>query len=135
MRVSTKRRVVAQIFVCNGCCCGRVDKGNPAVPLEELKAEFKRRKLIGKVQLTVAGCLGPCDALNVVALWLPEGLRWFGALTETWQYLELMEWAGECSVEGRAVALPGWLASHEFAVMREEAEDALALHFEAAAGG
>jgi cobaltochelatase CobN len=115
----TKRRVIAQIFVCDGCCCGRAEKGNPPVPRDYLKAEFKRRKLISKVQLTITGCLGPCDVYNVVALWLPEGLRWFGGLTEFWQYESLMEWASECADQGEASPLPRWLLAHEFQVMRE----------------
>jgi predicted metal-binding protein len=119
MTIATKRKVIAQIFVCNGCCCGRADKGNPPIPLEELKAEFKRRKLIGKVQLTISGCLGPCDVLNVVALWLPEGMRWFGGLTESWQYMDLMDWAGACAAAGEALPLPAWLLEHEFNAMRE----------------
>lgn len=123
MNLVTKRKVVAQIFVCNGCCCGRVEKGNPPVPLVELKSEFKSRKLIGKVQLTISGCLGPCDVLNVVALWLPHesghGLRWFGGLSETWQYLELMNWASASAAAGIALPLPHWLPAHEFSAIRE----------------
>jgi cobaltochelatase CobN len=119
MNIVTKRRVVAQIFVCNGCCCGRADKGNPPIPLDELKAEFKRRKLIGKVQLTISGCLGPCDVLNVVALWLPEGMRWFGGLSESWQYMDLMDWASASAAAGEALPLPVWLLDHEFSAMRD----------------
>lgn len=119
MNIVTKRKVIAQIFVCNGCCCGRADKGNPPIPLDELKAEFKKRKLIGKVQLTISGCLGPCDVLNVVALWLPTGMRWFGGLDQDWQYLDLMDWASACAAAGEAVPLPEWLLPHEFSAMRE----------------
>lgn len=119
MKIFTKRKVVAQIFVCNGCCCGRADKGNPPIPIDELKAEFKRRKLIGKVQLTISSCLGPCDVLNVVALWLPEGMRWFGGLTESWQYMDLMDWASASAAAGEALPLPVWLLALEFSAMRD----------------
>ena len=27
------------LFVCQGCCCGRTDKGFPALPLEEFKRQ------------------------------------------------------------------------------------------------
>ena len=113
--LTTKRQMFAQIFVCNGCCCGRVDKGHPAVPLEWLKAEFKARKLIRNVQLTVSGCLGPCDVPNVVGLLLVgEGMRWFGQLTEFWQYESLMDWASAVKSAQALAPLPAWLAAHEF---------------------
>lgn len=118
MEITTKRQVIAQIFVCQGCCCGKVEKGNPAVPVDWMKAEFKRRKLIRRVHLTISGCLGPCDVLNVVALWLPEGMRWFGGLEEFWQYAAIMEWAGASADAGEALPLPGWLLAHEFSAMR-----------------
>ena len=116
--ISTKRQVLAQIFVCQGCCCGKVEKGNPAVPVDWLKAEFKRRKLIRRVHLRISGCLGPCDVLNVVALWLPDGLRWFGGLTEAWQYESILDWATATAEAGLVLPLPEWLSECEFEAMR-----------------
>ena len=116
--INTKRQVLAQIFVCQGCCCGKVEKGNPAVPVDWLKAEFKRRKLIRRVHLTISGCLGPCDVLNVVALWLPEGMRWFGGLTEAWQYESILDWATATADAGVVLPLPAWLTECEFEAMR-----------------
>jgi predicted metal-binding protein len=111
----TKRYVFAQILVCNGCCCGRTDKDNPAVPLDYLKAEFKARKLIRNVQITISGCLGPCDVPNVVAiLTAKEGMRWFGNLSEQWQYESLVEWATEVKAAQAVLPLPAWLDAHAF---------------------
>jgi predicted metal-binding protein len=111
--LETKRLIHAQIFVCNGCCCGRTEKGHPPVPVDWLKAEFKARKLIRNVQVTISGCLGPCDVPNVVAILTPnEGMRWFGNLSEQWQFESLMDWASEVKAAQRALPLPEWLSRH-----------------------
>jgi len=31
------------LFVCNGCCCGRTEKGFPALPLDDFKRQWKER--------------------------------------------------------------------------------------------
>jgi len=66
--LTTKRKVIAQVFVCQGCCCGQVEHGRPAVPAEWLKQEWRKCGLLKRVQLTISGCLGPCDVPNVVAI-------------------------------------------------------------------
>jgi hypothetical protein len=33
----TKRRVIGQMIVCQGCCCGATHKNRPPVPVEWLK--------------------------------------------------------------------------------------------------
>lgn len=111
--LETKRHVFAQIFVCLGCCCGRTDKGHPPVPAEWLKAEFKRRKLIRNVQVTISGCLGPCDVTNVIAIATPLGMRWYGHLTEQWQYESLLDWASAVKEAQALLPLPTWLYPHE----------------------
>jgi cobaltochelatase CobN len=64
--LTTKRLVIGQVSVCFGCCCGRTDRGKPEVPVEWLKAEWRRRGLPKNIQLSICGCLGPCDVANVV---------------------------------------------------------------------
>jgi hypothetical protein len=32
-----------QLFVCHGCCCDRVEKGFPGLPLDEFKRQWKAR--------------------------------------------------------------------------------------------
>lgn len=56
------------LFVCQGCCCGRTDKGFPALPLDEFKTQWKNRGIRRRFHLTVSGCLGPCALANVVLL-------------------------------------------------------------------
>ena len=112
--VETKRQVFAQIFVCNGCCCGRTENGHPAVPLDWLKAEFKARKLIRNVQITISGCLGPCDVSNVIGILSPgEGMRWLGNVTEFWQYESLVEWSSAVKEAQRILPLPAWTREFE----------------------
>ena len=38
--VATKRMVIGHITVCQGCCCGHVERGRPEVPVEWLKKEW-----------------------------------------------------------------------------------------------
>jgi len=66
--LTTKRLVIGQVLVCQGCCCGAVERGRPEVPAEWLKAEWRRRGLLKRLQLTISGCLGPCDVPNVVVV-------------------------------------------------------------------
>jgi cobaltochelatase CobN len=56
------------LFVCQGCCCGRTDKGFPALPLEEFKQQWKARGIRRRFHLTISGCLGPCPLANVVLI-------------------------------------------------------------------
>ncbi len=60
------RKTMGQVVACLRCCRGRTDQKHPAVPADWLKAEWRRRELPEKVHLTLSGCLGPCDATNVV---------------------------------------------------------------------
>ena len=59
--LDTKRRVIGQMIVCQGCCCGATHKARPEVPVAWLKDEWRRRGLLKRVQLSVSGCVGPCD--------------------------------------------------------------------------
>jgi predicted metal-binding protein len=105
-RLTTKRQVLGQLTVCNGCCCGDTDRGRPAVPVEWLKEEWRRRGLLKKVQLTISGCLGPCDVPNVVAITTASGTQWFGNITEISEYQCLLAWASRCKEAGVSLPLP-----------------------------
>lgn len=108
----TVRRVVAQVLVCNGCCCGRVEKGKPEVPVDWLKAEWKKQGLLKRVQLTITACLGPCDVPNVVSLVHEDGSVWLGSISRRDQYAALIEWAVRSRDLGTFAALPEELAAH-----------------------
>lgn len=110
----TKRQTLAQVLVCLGCCCGRTDKGKPAVPADWLKAEWKRRRLLKHVHLSISGCLGPCEIANVVAIVTPDGTAWFGDIDGIEYYEALLEWAGACAATGRALPPPAILEPHRF---------------------
>ncbi len=65
------------LFVCNGCCCGRIEKGFPPLPLESFKKQWKQRGLRRRLHLTVTGCLGPCPLANVLLLQFRGHSIWF----------------------------------------------------------
>jgi len=68
------------LFLCNGCCCGRTDKGFPALALKEFKQQWKKRGFRRRIHLTVSGCLGPCPLANVVLLQFHGRTMWFHSI-------------------------------------------------------
>lgn len=114
--VETRRDTVyGQLMCCQGCCCGRTDRGFPALPVEWIKERWKSRKLNNAVQLTISGCLGPCDVANVVCVVTSTGeMIWLGGLTEHWQYEQLVEWAERSQDQGYLATLPSELSRHIF---------------------
>ena len=76
------RQLSGQIFVCKGCCCGNVEKGHPALPLEEFKSQWKSRGLRLKVHLSISGCLGPCPLRNVVLLVFGGKSLWLQSIND-----------------------------------------------------
>ena len=68
------------LLICNGCCCGRTDKGFPALPLEEFKTQWKKRGIRRRFHLTVSGCLGPCPLANVILLQFHGESMWFHSI-------------------------------------------------------
>jgi hypothetical protein len=110
--LTTKRRVIAQVFVCQGCCCGQVERGRPEVPVEWLKQEWRKRGLLKRVQLSVSGCLGPCDVPNVVAIVTQTRTMWLGNISRRDQYQLLLDWASRSKNLGCAVDIPSELLIH-----------------------
>lgn len=117
--VFPKRLMLAQISVCNGCCCGQTHKGHPEVPLEWLKREWKYRGLLKRVHLTISGCLGPCDVPNVVLITSSEGNQWLAKIDQHRQYQMLVDWAEQCKMADRLLPLPREFDSHRMAAFRE----------------
>jgi hypothetical protein len=110
--LETKRRVIGQMIVCHGCCCGATDKGRPEVPVEWLKEEWRRRGLLKRFQLSISGCIGPCDVPNVVEISSEIGSQWLGNITEFNQYRSLLEWAVRSTNAGHLLDLPRELKDH-----------------------
>jgi cobaltochelatase CobN len=113
-RLRTRRRPLAQIVLCQGCCCGQTGRGLPEVPLDWLKPLWKLEKLNKIVQLTVSGCLGPCDLPNVCCINTPGEQAWYGRLTTREDYAVLLAWGRRCRERGELVPLPGELEHLRF---------------------
>jgi cobaltochelatase CobN len=110
----TKRTALAQVACCVGCCCGRTDRGFPPVPVERLKEVWKQEKLNRTVQLTISGCLGPCDMANVILVMTAAGTAWFGGIAEESVFEDVIAWARACHAAGAVLAVPATLERHRF---------------------
>jgi cobaltochelatase CobN len=113
-RLRTRRKPQAQIVLCQGCCCGQTQRGLPAVPLEWLKPIWKTEKLNKIVQLTVSGCLGPCDLPNVCCIINENEQAWYGRLTTQEDYGVLLDWAKRCKEQNAIQPLPSELEHLRF---------------------
>ncbi len=112
---TVRGRVLGQLVVCEGCCCGQASKGHAPVPSTELKREWKERKLARAIHLTVSGCLGPCDVANVCAIVSRDGVTWIGGIKSAEPYRLLMDWAEASRAAGWLLPLPEALEGHRFA--------------------
>ncbi|WP_052487862.1 (2Fe-2S) ferredoxin domain-containing protein [Gordoniibacillus kamchatkensis] len=110
----TKRAVLAQVLICSGCCCGKTEKGKPPVPVDWLKARWKELGLKKRVQLTISGCLGPCDLVNVVCVMTQQGPVWLGGLTDFDHYAAIADWASAVMERGALLPLPEELMRFAF---------------------
>jgi hypothetical protein len=112
--VTTKRHVLAQVVICKGCCCGQTNKGHAAIPEERLKSIWKKDHLLKTIQLTISGCVGPCDAANVVQIITPGGVEWYGNLNQSVYFDALIEWGRACSSAGKLLPRPIVLNTRRF---------------------
>jgi hypothetical protein len=112
--LTTKVKSPAQVLLCKGCCCGKTDRGLPEVPVDRIKATWKAEKLNRGVQLTISGCLGPCDLPNVAVVVTAHATAWYGRLDGDAHYDALITWARACVAAGAALPPPEALAGHRF---------------------
>jgi hypothetical protein len=117
---STTRKTLGQALVCVGCCCGRTDKGHPAVPVDWLKDQWRKLQLPKKIHLSISGCLGPCDASNVVLLLAGEEQIWLGGLRDQSCYDQLVDWAADCAQAQEIQPLPTGLEPYRMQRFLEE---------------
>jgi hypothetical protein len=110
----TRVKAPAQVLLCKGCCCGRTDRGLPAVPVDRIKAIWKAEKLNRAVQLTISGCLGPCDLPNVAVVVDARGTTWYGRLEGDAPYDALIAWARASVAAGTPLPAPDALEPHRF---------------------
>jgi len=113
-RLNTNRIVIGQISMCLGCCCGNTERGKPLVPVDWLKQEWRHRGLLKNIQLTIGGCLGPCDLSNVITILDASGSVWLGNIGHMHQYQALVDWASQSKVAGILLPLPEELATSRF---------------------
>ena len=104
----------AQLSVCNGCCCGRVEKGHNEVPIDTLKEAWEKHELTEHVKLTISTCLGPCRMHNVSLLKTANERTWIGKLSTQEDYLALVEWALDVAKLGEDAKLPDALTRRIF---------------------
>ena len=85
---------------------------------EGVKNEWKERGLKKSIQLTISGCLGPCDLPNVVSISLKEETVWLGTLCRFQDHAVLVEWASVSGRAGRFLPLPEELTEFRFSPFR-----------------
>ena len=119
-----KRPMLGQISICDGCCCGKTEKGHPAVPVEWLKQEWKLRGLLKRVHLSISGCLGPCDVPNVVMITHSEGTQWLACLNSRRHYAMLADWAEQSKEADELLPLPEDLRALALKPYREQRQPA-----------
>jgi cobaltochelatase CobN len=88
------------------------------VPVDWIKKEWKERGLKKSIQLTISGCLGPCDLPNVVSISSKEETVWLGTLCRFQDYAVLVEWASASGRAGRLLPLPEELTEFQFSPFR-----------------
>jgi len=120
----TRRQTLAHVSVCLGCCCGQVEKGHPEVPVAWLKEQWKTRRLLKHVHLSISGCLGPCDRSNVVSIASPAGVTWLGGLERRDQFMGLVDWATDVAAAQRVLPIPPPLSPQVFDRYREASSPA-----------
>lgn len=119
--VTRRDAVLGQLIFCEGCYCGRTDRGFPAWPKDLVKARWKELKLNNTIQLTISGCLGPCDVANVVCMMPAVGDSvWLGGLSQAFQYELLITWAESCQIQHQLLNFPAAFDPYRFARFARE---------------
>ena len=102
------------INICDGCCCGRVEKGHNEVPVNELKRIWEKNKLHDRIRLTISNCLGQCSMHNVTLLKIGKKKTWIGKLSSEEHYAALVDWAHNVAKYGNDAKLPNILIPYCF---------------------
>lgn len=102
------------LFICNGCCCGRSDKGFPELALDEFKRQWKKRGIRRRFHLTVSGCLGPCPLANVVLLQFHGHSMWFHSINHAEDVDLIYDYVERMLLSAAVLDPPDSLASRRF---------------------
>jgi hypothetical protein len=111
--MSIGQRAIASVLICQGCCCGHPDKGNPEIPRARLEAAWAERQLGGTVRLRFVDCIGPCKPANLACIKTPQTTVWLAGLADVGAYDELTVWAEQTRSLGHAAPLDASLAQRE----------------------
>ncbi len=76
--------------------------------------------MLKKVQLSISGCLGPCDVANVVMITSSQGTQWLGGLNSQRHYDLLVDWAEQSKNADRLLPLPQELRRFAMTTYREQ---------------
>jgi cobaltochelatase CobN len=76
--------------------------------------------LLKRLQLTISGCLGPCDVPNVIAVASEARTEWYGNVASREMYRDILDWASACVSEGRLLKLPKSFAGHSIDPFRKD---------------
>ena len=104
----------AKLYVCSGCCCGRVEKGNNEVPVDMLKSAWQEHNIGETVQLNITSCLGPCSMNNVSLLKTASRSIWLGKLNTLQHFEDLIDWAKSIPKGEQFPVVPENLATNRF---------------------
>lgn len=96
------------------CCCGRTDRGYPAVPVDTYKEEWIKRKLRKVVHLTKGGCLGPCALANVASLEFDGQSVFFQSISQPSQIRMIFDYIEAMVCADHFLAPPPELAALTF---------------------
>ncbi len=102
------------LFVCQGCCCGRVEKGFPPLPLDEFKSQWKERGIRRRFHLTISGCLGPCPLANVILIHFGGRSVWLHSINSPEDVDLIYTYVEQMLRAGSYLDPPSALASRHF---------------------
>jgi cobaltochelatase CobN len=102
------------LFICNGCCCGRTDKGFPPLPLDDFKKQWKKRGIRRRFHLTISGCLGPCTLANVILLQMHGRSMWFHSINHPSDVDLIYNYVERMLVDETDNEIPAELAARHF---------------------
>ena len=102
------------LFVCYGCCCGRTEKGFPALPLEEFKRQWKERGIRRRFHLTISGCLGPCALANVILIIFGGRSVWLHSINSPDDVTLIYTWVEQMLRAESYLDPPAALAARQF---------------------
>jgi cobaltochelatase CobN len=97
-----------------GCCCGIIERGYAAVPVDVYTEEWLKRKIRNDVHLTRGGCIGPCALANVASLVFDGKSIWFHSVNSEWHVRQIFEYIDAMLKADRFLQPPAELVEYTF---------------------